>query len=277
MIQTINDKIRQRLINKRSRQVTQINIENLDYNLYDDVISLFLADYYKVKFFEALNTKNFQFLQNFNSNKQDVINRTYKDPDFLNEILECVYLFDELPVIYKISVLDELSFADQDENLMQISKLHMFDKMAYTFKYDLESFKEYYKDFMKRESTNDKKTEISFLIADKILDYRKENLNEFKKIILEIIKVYYKWNIYVKNNCPKNSLYMEDIFYLNAIEKKSISDLISLAEKDIQFLTTILDSYLIYTSGTGDISQKLINEYFNDHVDIEIQKKLKRD
>lgn len=271
MVTSINDKIRKNIINEYSKELTMLNLERLDSCTYDEVISLFLLDYYKINFFMG----NFDFLDDFNDTKENVIERTLKDEEFLSSIIESSIVFNELCVTSKITLLEELENMGQDDVLMQISKLHLLDKISYSFDYNLDSFKEYYNDYKNKNNKHPRKTDISYFIATKLINYKDIRYNEFHKMVLEFLKVYYKLNIFVRDNCPKNSLEKQDYFYLEMIRLNKIGVLTEYIGENVEFLTSIIDSYLFFTTGEKEISHSIVNDYFYKTVDEETQKKLK--
>jgi len=271
MITSINDQIRNNILNEYSRELTLLNLENLNREQYDTVISLFLLDYYKVNFF----MENFNFLDDFKDTKENIIERTLKDEEFLHSIIECSIIFNLLTTTSKITMLEDLENMKQDNILMQISKLHLLDKISYKFDYNLESFKEYYKDFINKNNKYPRKVDVSYFIATKLIDYKDIRYNEFQKMVLEFIKIYYKWNIFVRDNLPKNSLDKNDYLYLEIIKLNKLDVLIEYIGNNVDFLTSIIDDYLFYTTGDKQISEEIVNDYFYENVDEETQKKLK--
>lgn len=271
MVTSINDEIRKNIINKYSKELTILNLEKLDSDTYDEVISLFLLDYFKINFFMG----NFEFLDDFSDTKENIIERTLKDEEFLISIIESSIIFNELCITSKITLLEELSDMGQDDNLMQISKLHVLDKISYNFDYNLESFKEYYNDYKNKNKRHPRKTDVSYFIATKLINYKDIRYNEFQKMILEFLKVYYKLNIFVRDNCPKKSLEKQDYFYLEMIRLNKLGILIEYIGENVDFLTSIIDSYLFFTTGDKEISEEIVDEYFYKTVDEDTQKKLK--
>jgi len=271
MVTSINDEIRKNIINKYSKELTILNLEKLDSDTYDEVISLFLLDYFKINFFMG----NFDFLDDFNDSKEKVIERTLNDEEFLTSILSSSIIFNLLCITSKITMLEELENMGQDDALMKISKLHVLDKICYSFDYNLESFKEYYTDFKNKNERHPRKTDVSYFIATKLINYKDIRYNEFQKMVLEFLKVYYKLNIFVRDNCPKKSLEKEDYFYLEMIRLNKIGVLTEYIGENIDFLTSIIDSYLFFTTGSIEISQEIVDEYFYKTVDEDTQKKLK--
>lgn len=268
---SINDKVRKKIINIDSKELTMLNLENLDTETYNQVITLLLLDYYKINFF----MEDINFFSDFNDEIENIIERTYTDEDFLISILTSSIIFQELCILSKIILLEELESKGQDNKLMKISKLHLLDKISYKFDYNLDSFKEYYLDFKNKYSRTPRKMDVSFFIANKLIEYKDIRYNEFQKMVLEFIKVYYKWNVFVRDNCPPKSLETIDHSYLKLIKKNKIGPLIEHISKNVDFLTSLIDGYLFYSVGDKKISEEVVDEYFYKTVDEETQKKLK--
>lgn len=279
MVSSVNDKIRKNIINETSIPITLFNIEQLDIDESREVIKLFISDYYKINFFENILHGESDSLNIFNKPIESLVDDCLKNREFLIEIMESAAIFNSLDAIAKIIIMEQLESYGKDDILIKISKLHVFDKIAYNFSYDLESFKYYYNDYKNNSTKVEKNTNVSIFIANKIIEYKKENYNKYKKFILEFVKEYYKWNIFIKENGDKNSLYNEDYLYLEIIKFNSIENLINYIESDFNFLVTLIENYLYYSTGDKDISKPIVNEYYYNNVDKEIQKKLqtKRD
>lgn len=271
MVTSINDKIRDSVIDIDSKETTMINLEDLSSETYDEVMTLFLLDYYKINFF----TGNVDFLDDFNDTKENIIERTYTDHDFLINLITSSIIFKEMCILSKITLLEELESKGQDRGLIQISKLHLFDKIVYKFTYSLESFKEYYFDFKNKHNRTPGKMEVSFFIANKLIEYKDIRYDEFQKMVLEFIKVYYKWNIFVRDNCPSKSLDDQDFSYLEQIKNNKLGPLIENIGKNVDFLNSLIDSYLFYNVGDKKVSEEIVDEYFYKTVEEETQKKLK--
>ncbi len=267
MYSSINDEMRNKIINKNSLELTLLNIEQLDYNSKEYFFRLLLSDYYKINYYKGLIDKNFDFLEDFNNSIDYLLDMCYKDEDFLIELINCSKKFNSLKRTQKMMILDTLSSCDQDKTLINISNSHILDKLTYMFNYDLNSFKEYYTDF--------KDSSLLDFIVNKLVSYKKENYEEYKKFILEFIKVYYKWTIFSKDNLGRDHLYKEDNLYLEIIRFNTIEDLINLSLSDIDFLKTIVENYLFYSTCEKQVSEEIIDKFYSENVDEEIRKKLR--
>lgn len=273
MVSSITDMIRKNIINKNSKEMTFLNIENLDYDFSREVIRLFLSDHYKINFFECMTEDDYSYLEDFNTPIEVLIDKALKDTQFLSDIIESSITFDSLSNITKTIIIEMLQEQDKEEEIMDISKLYLFDKYIYTFNYDLDSFKDYYIDYKNKQ--NNKTSDVVFHIANKLLDFKEENYDKFKELILEFIKIYYKWNVFVRENCPKNSIYKTDYINLQVLKYNNIDAIMYYAENDFDFLQDIIDGYLYYSTCEKQVSEEIVDEYIFNNTDVEIQKKLK--
>ena len=275
MITSINDKIRNTIIDKTSIESSLLNIKKLDMEQAREVIRLLVLDYYKIKFIEGISTDDFSSLDIFNNSIDELIDNCLENDELLSLFIKSSILFNSSSIVYKIIVMEGLEKYDEDENLMDISKLHLFDRIAYTFNYDLYSFKKYYIDY--KESNENKNINFATtFIIDKLLEYKKQNENAYKKFILEFIREFYKWILFINDNGDKFSLSDEERKYLQLIKSNSIDDLIKYIENDYKFLYTLTDNYLYYSTSEKEISKKIIDEYFNNNTDDEMKNKLKQ-
>ena len=119
-----------------------------------------------------------------------------------------------------------------------------------------------------------KKENISEFIAKKLIELNKQDHNKYKNFVLNFIKEYYKWTIFVCNNLNKNSLYTEDYIYLSLINLNELDTIIDYSLDNINFLKTIIDGYLFYSTSDKEISESIVEKYYKGNVDIKLQDKL---
>lgn len=270
---SINDFIRKELLSNYTMTTTLVKLEQLNIKDNEEIIRLLISDYYKIEFFESINKNNFTF----EDSVDELINNFILNEDFLYNVVEKSKIYNKLTNISKIIIMEEIEKAKKDLMFIDLSKSHVLDKLSYKFIYNLECFKEYYKDYKTKIGNEEQTTDASIFIANKLIYYKKENYNKYKKFILEFIRIYFKWIIYVKNNFDKTYLYNEDHLYIEIIKHNSIDDLINYTEINYSFLVTIIENYLYYSTVQKDISGSIVEDYYINNVDSNIQKKLKRD
>lgn len=274
MVNSLNDKIRNTIINKYSKEITLLNLEKLNYEEYEKIVSLMYSDYYKLDVFMKF-VDNKYIYKDLNINKSKLVEKSMKDEEFLSKLIESSIVFDSLPIISKINVFEELFLLDEYNNLLKISNLNLLDIITYQFNFNINDFKEYYKDYVMKNKSVNKNTFVSIFITNKLNEYEILNFDKYKIFILEFLRIYYKWNIFIKNNFSKDFLEKEDIHYLKLIKENKMDDIFNLLSEDLNFLTTLIENYLFYSTSQKMVSEDIVNEYFYNNVEEEVQRKLK--
>ncbi len=269
MISSINDVIRNSVIDKEFSPYTFDKFLNMCKN--DDILRLFLCDYYKINYYKASVTNQYFNFPTDSESIERILVRCIDDNDFLMSIYRCVNMFNSLSTIHKIILLDNLTFKGQDEALASISKLHALDKLTYTFNCDVESIIGYYSNYNKGKRSD--KDFIYTFLSDKLVQNNESK--EYNDVIFEFLRIYYKCIYFIQQNLGKEYLMKNNIKYLNLISSNSIESLINYSKNDRIFLDVLLRQYLFYKTESTGISETLINNYVEDNAPIDIQKKLK--
>lgn len=271
MITSINDKIRDYLLSSNCLDVILVKLEQNNIKDKEEIIKLLLSDYYKIKYFLSISKNNF----NIDKPIDILIDDFIYNEGFLCEVVENATKFNSLYDVSKIIIMEDIEQNEKQKLFLNISNSFILDNMCYRFDYNLNSFKELYKDYKEKTKDQKKITDVSFFIANKLLKYK--NKEQYNKFILEFVSIYYKWSIYVKDNLDKNFLYNEDYLYLEMIKQYSPEQLLKNSELDYIFLVNMIENYLFYSTIFKDVSEEIVNEYFTNKVEEEVQKKLKRD
>ena len=140
MITSINDIMREKI--KNSMNAILLDIELLDEVEKDQILSLMLCDYYKILFIEGINTDNFKLIYGVNKYIEQIKDTYIDDKKLLCTLVKSSVIFNSTSMISKIIIMEQLEAYNQDINLSKICKLHILDKISYSFNYDLEYFKE---------------------------------------------------------------------------------------------------------------------------------------
>lgn len=271
MITSINDKVRDYLLSSNSLDVILVKLEQNNIKDKEEIIKLLISDYYKIKYFSSISKNNFNIDKSIDKLKNDFI---YNN-EFFNEVVENATIFNSLYQVSKIIIMEDIEENKKEQLFLNMSKSFILDNMCYKFNYDLNSFKELYIDYKEKEKAQNKITDVSYFIANKLL--KQKNKEEYNKFILEFISTYYKWTIYVRDNLDKKSLYNEDYLYLEMIKQYSMEQLLKSSKMDYMFLVNMIENYLFYSTIFKKVSEEVVNEYFTNNVEKKIQKKLKRD
>lgn len=279
---TLNDVTRDEISSNDSISDIMDYFSKLNKKKLNYVLDLILSDIYKIDFFIDhsfdSNDRIFEYennIQFFKLSIKYLKNECLKDPSFLLVTINATKRFSNLDLVNKSLLMEELELNGKDNLLSQINKFHILDKIAYSFIYELDCFKEYYYDYIKKYGKyNNTDSLVTEFLTDKMLDLKNLNYEKYIVYIHSCIQVYYKWNFYNKCNRIKDNVSKKDLLYLNVVKNESIRKIFDILEYDYDFLNVIIRNYLYYTTIKNKISEKEVDEYFFNNVDETLQKKL---
>ena len=258
-MKSINDIYRDKIISKNKKNLLKYML-NSSCKEMDYILGIMLSDLYKVSFYTH-SIDNNSTINFFKQNIGNIKSICKYSKELFDDSMDATAFFDDLDLINKIILFEELEESNNEEILFRINQFHFLDKVTYSFYYDLKLFKEIYLDSTIKSNDGNIASQYLFLKLD---DLKTINYEKYKLFILEFVKAYYKYNFYFNN---KN-------LYLDKITKYSYSDLYKLIEKDQVFIRHLLDSYLNFEI-LEEEQKKEINEYLKNNCDKKLQKKLK--
>ena len=274
MITNFNDLLRNKISNKLSDK-DGIGIIEYFYSLGEEeqsnLLRLALADFYKINYYS-----NRKIHDLFKFNIGDVIEFCIVDVGSAIDVLEAMKVFGDMDYVSKCLVMQTLETYGQDDNVRSIYKFHDLDKLTYQIVDDVESYKEYYKNYLDvNKNKPNRITAIGEFISYRMLDLINTNYNKYQRNVLEFIKVYYKWKNFIKMHEGKYLLNDFDFTYLEKIENNSLDIIFNDTQTDFKFLFTLVTEYLHYTTEKMEIKEEIINNYFIKESSNELKEKLK--
>ena len=172
--------------------------------------------------------------------------------------------------------METLENCNQDDNIRLIYKMHDLDKLTYQIIDDIDSYKEYYKNYLDYNKDKPNRMEtIGEFITYRILELINVNHKKYQRYILEFIKVYYKWKKFIKMHDGEHLLNDFDFEYLTIIENESLDTLLNETKINFKFLFTLVTEYLHYTTEKMEIKEEIIDDYFIKESSKELKEKLK--
>ena len=176
----------------------------------------------------------------------------------------------------KSLLMEDMENKGVDFNISSISKNHILDRITYKILDELNLYQAYYKDFIIKNSDNiiSKDLIIDYLSL-RIYDLKDKNNKKYQQILLEIIKVYYKWRKFINNHEGEYLINKEDFIYIDKIENLSVEELFNNIDEDYDFLNTMLADYLHYKTEKIEIKEELVDNYLYETSDEKIKIKLK--
>ena len=259
---------------KDSIQETISNLDSMDEKTREKMFFIFVSDHYKIRVFDCILRKDSQHLDGLIDSMVCPNTDNLYDESYLKTIIRDSIKFNSLNKISKIYMMEIFSNKGFDELFLDISKIYYFDQQNYKFSYDINSFKEYYIE-TRENKTILSKEDVSKFISEKLLELEKSDYEKYKKIILEIIIGYYKWNFFAANNIENKPIYTEDYMYLSLISSNSFENILKYLKSNVTSLITIIDEYLFYSTQDNKISYEIINKFYHDNPNLDIEKKLR--
>mgnify|MGYP005761313547 CR=1 FL=1 len=248
--------------------IENIKLENYDF--YKTIIGLSFLDSYRL----LTDKKNYN---NLTANELEFLNLFEK----VEDIDDLMFLLEENPNVINSILLGSIKFKrlnlkGQANMLLQLpdDKSYKFNKFYFFEKYEM--FKDRSKDdiiniYLKKDKL--KKEEKIYEILN-IMDVMFiGNINGFSKLLLEMLKVFYKWKKVLQITKPELTFGLEDEI-LEIVENNSIENIIYLLTCSPNLIEIIITDFLEYE--TNDMILKSeIEKLYETLVSREIKIKLK--
>lgn len=267
MVYNLNDALRNKIY----------SYSKLDFVYYFDsltdeekihILKLIFLDFYKVSFYA--NNKRSDI---FNQDIDNLIN-SIDDISLVVDLVKCAREFNSIDFVTKCILFEQIK--KYDEELISINKSHVLDKLTYQVIDDLNSYKEYYFEYLCKHANKVVNTrEIIDYFAYRIFLLKYNNKNHYERMILEMLKVYYKWKNYILEQSGKHLLCDEELVYLNKIKNDDLESIFDNIEKDFEFMKTIIGEYLHYTTANLETQERIVDQYFKENSSNELKNKLK--
>lgn len=272
MIRSFSDIIRKQLFENKNTIQTIRLIKNLDETTQETIYGILLSDYYKIEFVSELMGVKSKLLFLFDD-LDKVRSLIKEDNRFLALTLSTSREFYKSSFINKSVIMKQIEDHDKTEILSIINPLHMLDIISTTVEYNLDSYKEYYIDFLRKESLDDIGYALGFLACN-LLELKPSLEKEYSDIICKFITSYYKWNTYNKKNNNTQDMICYSSKYMLDIKTRSHKYLIKKSSKDQKFLLYLLENYLFYSTTKDETEVNKVDEYIKNNTSPKMLKKL---
>lgn len=259
MLTTINDKFRDKIYTMKDPEVYKFMLES-DLDTLEYVMGLLMSDMYKMEFANSYFKGNKLSINYMEECVDEFQNEILNDFVFLGSAIAATKRFRDLSLVSKSIMIDDLELTDKDKLLCRMFPYHVYDKFAYKFQNNLDTYILYYKNFL--EKNNRIKSIIDYFL-DKLKELKVINYEKYSNFMLEFIKSYYIYNCSNKKD-----------FYIEKIANESLNDLITSSTINEGFVIEILATYLNYNILNEEKKEK-IDEEFKNNADEKIKKKLK--
>lgn len=240
------------------------------------IVRLLIVDAYKLNYF--YNKKSLDFFNKVDekNNIDSIIEYCLFDEAIIYDLMLSTKLFYDMDFVSKCVLMQDMENYDQDRILTSIYPLHILDRIVYQIEDDMKCYKKYYKNYLKVHKDELNRREIiSNFIVGRMLDLKNTEAIKYKKYVLDMLKVYYKWKVFIKEHGGEYLLNEEDFGYIEIIKNNDIESLLNEFENNFKFTITVVTDYFHYTTEKIEIKDKLVDKYFEETSSAELQKKLK--
>ncbi len=272
MVKTFIEEFRENFLNKKNVIEIVMFLDSLDDKDRDFILRFMISDYYKLNIYNSIynNTEYFSF--------DELINNFLDNAEMLKELIINTKYYSSLDFISKSIIIEEIEKYGKKEFIESISTTYKIEQSVYKFNYDIESFKEYYIDYLNKNEKELKKRSIaSIFITQKILELRDIDKNKYINYMIKMLTVYYKWKLFIRDHDGKKLLFSTDLEYIENIKNKSIDEIFIDLNSNYDFLHTIVGEYLHYTTENMRIDEVIVDKYLKSNSSEAFQKKLKID
>ncbi len=271
MIYSINDKFREEIYEKNTRESIIDYLLKQTENKKEYILGLMISDWYKVNY--VLQEE--RILSFLNNGTRNIIDLCLNNHYFISVIYDEAKAFYNSPLIKKIIVINNTSGTTEEKKLYEIFKFHILDKISYSFSHDLDDFNEYYLDFNEKNKDYTNKDFIFELITTEMQHLFKLNISKYIENIIVFMQEYYKWNFYKKERLNDKPLFPNDYDFLKLIETLPFNNLVDVSIHNSDFLFTMIKDYLVYRNFTDEEENDRANNFLMENTSNEFQKKLK--
>ena len=274
IISSINDKFRAEIY-PFSEQVAFEYIDCFDVETSEMCLKLIVID--ALKILEIKSRKGSLMLNDtkrlYRELKQldidSIIDLLKNDYDYFS----CVFLqakqFFLLPVINRCYVVEELGNYDFNRKLIQLNPFHTVDIVCYKIQNDLDNINYYYKDYKDALGT-DYVQRFYPIALDLLKNLKRENIDEFNKSYLEILRIFYMSYKYIDtiSNVEfggKKTSKMLETEDINKAKEEILND--------IKLFCEVVSYYFIYTNNEL-IDKEDVKIFCKKYIKEDMKKKL---
>lgn len=244
--------------------IEKIKIEH--FSLYKKIIGLaFVDDYAFLKSKEDLQQEEIDLLNIYNQleDVDDVDFLIDENPSILTKIIASSIKFNRLNQKLQAKMIVNLdnNYIKRFNAFSIIEKNEMFrDKTRYDLINILKDYKEV-------------NNELIFEVKNVLDVLYVGNKNCFFKLMLEMIKTFYKWKKVIQINFPEKTFGIEDEI-ISIIENKSLLEMIDTLSTDSDFIEVLLTDFLTYELLPNE-EKRNIEKLYKKIVSYKIKVKLK--
>ncbi len=247
-------------------------LKNTNYNLYKIIVGLAFVDNYRLlidkKAHKKLTENQQTYLEMYEqiTDIDDLLFKIEEDPSLLSSIIYAPIKINHFNLKGKATILMQLD----DDYVDKFNSFNRFEKYNIFKERTTEEFVIIYLSNSKNEET---KTEAIYNIIT-ILDLLyKYNLKNFSKLILDMIKVFYRYKKVIQYTNPELTFGIDEMI-IDIVENNSLNDIVYTLSCNSDMIAVLVEDFLEYETNQ-ELERESINDIYNRLVPHDVKIKLK--
>ena len=239
-------------------------------SLYKIIIGLSFIDNYRLLLDKnkyqktTIDEKSYLEIYEQITDLDDLLFKILEQPALLSSFIYGSIKFNRLNLKGKASILTQLD----DQYVKKFSLFHQFEKYNMFKERTVEEFI-----YLSKEASQEEKTEIVYKIIsilDLLYNY---NLKNFSKLILDMIKVYYRFKKVLQHTNPELTFGIDEMI-IEIVENNSLDNIVYILSCNSDMISVLVEDFLEYETNPN-IEKDNFDALYNRLVPNEIKIKLK--
>ena len=247
-------------------------LKNTNYNLYKIIVGLAFVDNYRLLIDKKAHKKLTENQQNYLemyeqiTDIDDLLFKIEEDPSLLSSIIYAPIKINHFNLKGKATILMQLD----DDYVDKFNSFNRFEKYNIFKERTTEEFVFIY---LNNSKTEEAKTEAIYNIIT-ILDLLyKYNLKNFSKLILDMIKVFYRYKKVIQYTNPELTFGIDEMI-IDIVENNSLNDIVYTLSCNSDMIAVLVEDFLEYETNQ-ELERESINDIYNRLVPHDVKIKLK--
>ena len=247
-------------------------LKNTNYNLYKIIVGLAFVDNYRLLIDKKAHKKLTENQQNHLemyeqiTDIDDLLFKIEEDPSLLSSIIYAPIKINHFNLKGKATILMQLD----DDYVDKFNSFNRFEKYNIFKERTTEEFVFIY---LNNSKTEEAKTEAIYNIIT-ILDLLyKYNLKNFSKLILDMIKVFYRYKKVIQYTNPELTFGIDEMI-IDIVENNSLNDIVYTLSCNSDMIAVLVEDFLEFETNQ-ELERESINAIYNKLVPHDVKIKLK--
>ena len=247
-------------------------LKNTNYNLYKIIVGLAFVDNYRLlidkKAHKKLTENQQTYLEMYEqiTDIDDLLFKIEEDPSLLSSIIYASIKINHFNLKGKATILMQLD----DDYVDKFNSFNRFEKYNIFKERTTEEFVFIYLNNSKTEEAKNETIYNIITILDLLYKY---NLKNFSKLILDMIKVFYRYKKVIQYTNPELTFGIDEMI-IDIVENNSLNDIVYTLSCNSDMIAVLVEDFLEYETNQ-ELERESINDIYNRLVPHDVKIKLK--